>query len=84
MECLRIRERETGRLVTTLPGGMPGAFNVRPTFSPDGRLLIAGFQGEYRCWRAGTWQPLWTIERSRLYERPGPVAGLTPLVTSQK
>src|SRR5262249_42734164 len=32
------------------------------------------FQGDYRAWRVGDWQPLWTIGRSRLYEGPGPVA----------
>jgi WD40 repeat protein len=71
---VRIRERETGRLVRTLPGGTQGAANVRPAFSPDGRLLIVGFQGDYRAWSVGDWQLLWTIERTRHYERPGPVA----------
>jgi WD40 repeat protein len=71
---VRIRERETGRLVRTLPGGTQGAANVRTAFSPDGRLLIVGFQGDYRAWSVGDWQLLWTIKRTRHYERPGPVA----------
>jgi WD40 repeat protein len=60
--------------VATLPGGMAGASNVRLAFSPDGRLVIAGFQGDYRAWSVGDWQLLWTIERSREYAGPGPVA----------
>jgi WD40 repeat protein len=71
---VRIRERETGRLVTTLPGGTAGAANLRVTFTPNGRLLIAGFQGDYRAWSAGDWQLRWTIERNREYAAPGPVA----------
>jgi WD40 repeat protein/tRNA A-37 threonylcarbamoyl transferase component Bud32 len=71
---VRIRERETGRLVATLPGGMAGAPNVRLAFSPDGRLLIVGFQGDYRAWSVGDWRLLWTIERSRVYGAPGPVS----------
>jgi WD40 repeat protein len=71
---VRIRERETGRLVATLPGGAAGAANVRLAFSPDGRLLIGGFQGDYRAWSVGAWRLLWTIKRSRQDERPGPVA----------
>ncbi|WP_148595897.1 serine/threonine-protein kinase [Aquisphaera giovannonii] len=71
---IRIRERETGRLVTTLPGGVEGASGVRLAFSPDGGSLITGLQADYRCWRAGTWQLLWTSDRGRLHERPGPVA----------
>jgi hypothetical protein len=45
----RIRERETGRLVTKLPGGTARAANVRLAFSRDGRLLIVGSQGDYRA-----------------------------------
>jgi tetratricopeptide (TPR) repeat protein len=34
-------------------------------FSPDGRWLVSGGPRDYRCWRAGSWEPNWVLPRDQ-------------------
>jgi WD40 repeat protein len=71
---VRVWDRATGREVKLLPGSREGASSTRVAFSPDGRRLVVGGQGEYRFWETGSWQPGLLLPRDRLEETPGPLA----------
>jgi WD40 repeat protein len=71
---VKVWDRATGAGAAQLPGSRPGANSTQVAFSPDGRWLVVGGQGEYRFWETGSWQPGLVLARDRLEERPGPLA----------
>jgi eukaryotic-like serine/threonine-protein kinase len=58
----------TGQLAKDL-----GGTDADVAFSPNGRLLVAGSEVDYRSWKIGTWQPAWRLRRDHA-TRSGPIA----------
>jgi WD40 repeat protein len=67
-------ELATGKWVKDLSGSWPQPTRASVLFSPDGKWLVAGGQGEYRFWRVGSWEPGLVIPRSHLENRYGRMA----------
>jgi WD40 repeat protein len=63
-----------GKLVRQFAGTQPRADSTEFTFSPDGRWLVIGGQGDIRTYEVGTWQPGPRLVRERLESSPAPVA----------
>ena len=78
-QSTRARDQGLGPGHRPPPGGVArqrggGGTNPCVAFSPDGRWLVTGSQGEYRFWHAGSWRLGRSIPRDRFDEMPGLIA----------
>lgn len=66
---IKVWDVATARVVTDLH-----STDAQVAFSPDGRLLAAGTEGEYRSWRTDTWEPGGLRLAREQLSVPGPLA----------